>query len=143
MNQEIFIDNIEKTTIENNYYRKVLYTSPTNKQQLVVMSIKAGEDIPYEIHNENDQFIRIEKGSGVLLVGPNKKSYVLHDGSAFIIPANTWHQVINNSNDVLKLYTIYSPAHHPHDRIDVERPADVSNDRYNHFVKSNHKKFIY
>lgn len=118
----IYITNIENETVKNKFFRHVLFTS--GNQQLVVMSIKPKEDIPFEIHPNNDQFIRIEKGQGTLLVGPEKKSkYDLSDGIAFIIPANTWHQVINNSEtEDLKLYTLYSPPHHPSGKIDVNRP---------------------
>ncbi len=123
---DIFISNIERETNNNNYYRKVVYTS--QNQQVVLMSIKPGEDIEYEIHPNNDQFIRVEKGQGLLLVGPKKESkYKLSDGSAVVIPANTWHQVINTSDKIdLKLYTIYSPPHHPHDKVDVSRPRDTN-----------------
>jgi mannose-6-phosphate isomerase-like protein (cupin superfamily) len=119
---DIFITNIETETIHNDFYRKVLYTS--QNQQIVVMSIKPKEDIEYEIHPDNDQFIRIEKGTGILLIGPKKESqYKLSDGVSVIIPKGTWHQVINTSDvDMLKLYTIYSPPHHPHDKVDVTRP---------------------
>jgi len=124
---DIFIANIDKETIQNKFFRKVLYT--TERQQIVLMSIKPQEDIPFEIHPNNDQFIRIEKGSGVLYIGPKKESnYELSDGVAMIIPAGTWHQVINTSNtDDLKLYTIYSPPHHPPDTVDINRPDKCHN----------------
>lgn len=122
MNTNIYLTNIETDTINNEYYRKVVYTS--ENQQLVLMSIKPKSDIPKEIHHENDQFIRIEKGNGKLLVGPNEEeSYELTDGSAFIIPRGTWHHVMNTSEtEPLKLYTIYSPPHHPKDTQQVEKP---------------------
>ncbi len=111
--------NIENDTINNEYYRKVIFTS--RNQQLVLMSIKPKDDIPKEIHNDNDQFIRIEKGTGKLYVGPNEKdSYDLTDGVAVIIPAGTWHHIVNISEtEPLKLYTIYSPPHHPRDTLQV------------------------
>lgn len=124
----IFISNIEEETLRNSYYRKVLYTSA--HQQIVVQSIKPKSDIEFEIHNDNDQFIRVEKGTGLLLVGPNKESkYELKDGVATIIPAGTWHQVVNTSDtQPLNLYTIYSPPHHPKDKIDMERPDSCKNE---------------
>jgi len=127
----VFITNIEKETIENNFYRKVLFT--TDNQQLVLMSIKPKDDIPYEIHPENDQFVRIEKGKGLLLAGPNKESkYELFDGVSVTIPANTWHQIINTSeSDRLKLYTIYSPPHHPRGTIEMEKPKQCDNNPAN------------
>lgn len=130
MNPNFFIIDIEKETIANKFYRKVLYTS--KNQQLVVMSIAPKSDIPKEIHNENDQFIRIEKGNGSVHIGENEEhKYDLKDGSAFIVPAGTYHRVINNSNDQpLQLYTIYSPPHHPKDKIDIERPIEKSDLEY-------------
>lgn len=110
-NNRIFIANIEKETLDNTHYRKVLYTS--SNQQLVIQTIKPNSDIKFEVHNDNDQFVRIEKGNGQLIVGEDKQlNYELSDGIAFIIPKGTWHQIINNSSDDLKLYTIYSPPHH-------------------------------
>ncbi|XWV25759.1 maninose-6P isomerase [Tupanvirus soda lake] len=118
----IFITNIEKDTQQNNFYRKVLYTA--GNVQIVLMSIKPKEDIEYEIHPDNDQFIRIEKGNGMLLVGPKRESkYELFDGVAIVIPAGTWHQIINTSNtEDLKLYTIYAPPHHPRDKVEINKP---------------------
>lgn len=114
--------NIEKDTIENKFYRKVLFT--TANQQLVLMSIKPKDDVPYEMHRDNDQFVRIEKGRGQLLVGPDKKpTHELSDGVSVVIPAGTWHQIVNTSDaDDLKLYTVYSPPHHPRDLIEADKP---------------------
>ena len=124
---DIFITNIEKDTIQNKFYRKVVYT--TDRQQIVLMSIKPKEDVEFEIHPDNDQFIRIEKGSGILYVGPKKESrYELTDGVATIIPAGTWHQIVNTSStDDLKLYTIYAPPHHPRDEVQIDRPKQCHN----------------
>lgn len=121
---KIFITNIENDTIQNNFYRKVLYTS--NNQQLVVMNLECGEDISLEIHSLNDQFVRIEKGSGLLIIGKNgEKKYEIFSGVAFIVPANTWHRIINTSSkNKLKLYTIYSPPHHASNKIDIRQPLD-------------------
>lgn len=104
-----FNANIEKDTLENDNYRKVLYTGKHN--QLVLMSLKSREEIGMEIHTDNDQFFRIEKGEGKCIIDGNE--YVLKDGSAIIVPAGAQHNIINTSaTDDLKLYTIYSPAHH-------------------------------
>ena len=141
----IFITNIETETVHNNFYRKVLYTS--KNQQLVVMSIKPKSDIEYEIHPDNDQFIRVEKGKGIALIGPQKESrYELSDGVALIIPAGTWHQIINTSDEIdLKLYTLYSPPHHPHDKVDVERPKQCGGavNNKNHSKNFNRKFQLY
>lgn len=109
----VFVINIEKETLENNLFRKILYT--TTNQQLVVMSIKPFSNIPFEIHPEHDQFIRIEKGVGMALIGSNKEQkFNLSDGISITIPKNTYHEIVNTDpvND-LKLYTIYSPPEHP------------------------------
>ena len=104
-----FNSNIEKDTLENSNFRKVLYTGKNS--QLVLMSLKPKEDIGMEVHTENDQFFRIEKGEGKCVIDGNE--YVLEDGSAIVVPAGAEHNVINTSeNEDLKLYTIYSPAHH-------------------------------
>lgn len=102
-------DNIEKRTIENADFRRVLYT--TAKSQLVLMSLAPNEDIGEEVHAENDQFIRVEAGTGKAFIDGNE--YPLADGSAIVVPAGARHNVINSSEtEALKLYTIYSPAHH-------------------------------
>src|SRR5687768_15014458 len=102
-------DNIEKATLENNNFRKVLYTG--EHSQLVLMSLKPGEEIGEETHDENDQFFRIEGGTGKCMIDGNE--YRIKDGDAVIVPAGAKHNVINtNDNEDLKLYTIYSPPHH-------------------------------
>ena len=104
-----FVSNIEKDTIENENFRKVVYTA--NHSQLVLMSLKPKEEIGMEIHKDNDQFFRIEKGQGKCIIDENE--YEIKDGSAVIVPAGAQHNIINTSaTDDLKLYTIYSPAHH-------------------------------
>ena len=101
--------NIEKDTIENEDYRRVLYTG---KMQLVLMSLKPGEDIPSEVHPEIDQFFRIEQGEAYIKV--NHEEFNLKEDDIIIIPAGSEHYVKNSSEDkVLKVYTIYTPAEHP------------------------------
>ncbi len=104
-----FHANIEKETLENKNFRKVLYTS--KHSQLVLMSLKPQEEIGMEVHSENDQFFRFEKGQGKCIIDGNE--YSVSDGSAIVVPAGAEHNVINVSeSEDLKLYTIYSPAHH-------------------------------
>jgi mannose-6-phosphate isomerase-like protein (cupin superfamily) len=104
-----FNANIEKETLENTNFRKVLYTG--KHSQLVLMSLKPNEEIGMEIHTDNDQFFRFEKGQGKCIIDGN--SYELADGSVIIVPAGAEHNIINtSSSEDLKLYTIYSPAHH-------------------------------
>jgi mannose-6-phosphate isomerase-like protein (cupin superfamily) len=101
-------DNIEKLTKENNNFRKVLYTA--ERSQLVLMSLLPNEEIGSEVHEENDQFFRFEEGSGKVVI--NGLEYEVSDGDAVIVPRGATHNVINTGPDSLKLYTIYSPAHH-------------------------------
>jgi len=104
-----FTTNIEKDTLENDNFRKVLYTA--QHCQLVLMSLQPQEEIGMEIHQENDQFFRFEKGQGKCIIDGNE--YLVSDGSTVIVPAGAEHNVINSSSsEALKLYTIYSPAHH-------------------------------
>lgn len=108
-----FFINIEKETLENRNFRKVLYTA--RHSQLVVMSLKPGKEIGEEVHLENDQFFRFEQGQGKVLIDDNE--YFVKDGDVVIVPAGARHNVINTaSSEELKLYTIYSPPHHK-DRI--------------------------
>ena len=102
-------NNIEKLTLENTNFRKVLYTA--HHCQLVLMSLKPKEEIGLEVHQDNDQFFRFEKGEGKVIIDGNE--YTVGDGDAVIVPAGEEHNVINTSEtEYLKLYTIYSPAHH-------------------------------
>lgn len=104
-----FNANIEKDTLENDNFRKVLYTA--KHCQLVLMSLLPNQEIGMEVHNDNDQFFRFEKGEGKCIIDGNE--YAVSDGSVIIVPAGAQHNVINTSgSEDLKLYTIYSPAHH-------------------------------
>jgi mannose-6-phosphate isomerase-like protein (cupin superfamily) len=104
-----FNDNIEQLTLENDDFRRVLYTAAHS--QLVLMSLKPNEDIGLEVHEDNDQFFRFESGQGRVIIDGNE--YDVKDGSAIVVPAGAEHNVVNRSgSEALKLYTIYSPAHH-------------------------------
>lgn len=102
-----FKENIEESTLSNNNFRKVLYTGV--HCQLVLMSLLPNEDIGMEIHEDNDQFFRFEGGEGKVII--NDTEYSVKDGDAIIVPAGAKHNVTANDSG-LKLYTIYSPAHH-------------------------------
>lgn len=105
-----FHANIESETTENNNFRKVLFTG--NHSQLVLMTLQPGEEIGSEVHNENDQFFRFEEGEGKVIV--ESEEVLVKDGDAVVIPSGTKHNVVNMSqSEPLKMYTIYSPAHHP------------------------------
>jgi mannose-6-phosphate isomerase-like protein (cupin superfamily) len=104
-----FKNNIEKETLENNNFRKVLYTAKYS--QLVLMSLKPKEEIGIETHEKNDQFFRFESGQGKCIIDGNE--YKVTNGDAIIVPAGAKHNIINISDtEALKLYTIYSPPNH-------------------------------
>jgi len=100
---------IEPLTEDNENFRQVLYTG--KHVQLVLMSLLPGEDIGEEVHEENDQFFRIEAGMGKVMIDDTE--YEVEDGDAIIVPAGARHNVMNTSEDeALKLYTLYAPSHH-------------------------------
>ncbi len=123
-----FHADIEKETLENTDFRRVLYTA--HHSQLVLMSLKPGQEIGMEVHAGNDQFFRCEKGTGKCVIDGNE--YQLRSGSAFIVPAGARHNVINTSGtDDLKLYSIYSPAHHKDGVIHkTKKDADASEEEF-------------
>lgn len=124
-----YIGNIEKETLRNDNFRKVLNT--TKLSQLVVMSLLPGEEIGTEIHSDTDQFIRIEEGEAmVILDGEETK---IEDDFAIVIPAGVEHNVINIGDEKLKLYTIYTPAHHPSGTIHkTKAEAEASEAEHHH-----------
>ncbi len=104
-----YVDNIEKLTLANTYFRQVLFTG--QHSQLVLMCLQPREEIGLETHADHDQFFRFEKGQGKVII--NGEEYVVSDGFAVVVPAGAEHNVINTSvSQVLQLYTIYSPAEH-------------------------------
>jgi mannose-6-phosphate isomerase-like protein (cupin superfamily) len=106
-----YVGNIEKQTLKNNYFRQVLFTA--KNAQLVLMCLQQGEEIGNEVHDKVDQFFRIEQGEAKFIFN-GKEEHVVHDGDAVIVPAGTFHNVINTGKGQMKLYTIYSPPNHPH-----------------------------
>lgn len=103
-----FIGNIDDLTVKNQNYRKVLYTA--NNLQLVLMTLKPGEEIGEEVHKDRDQFFRIEKGSGVVVINGKKTS--VEEDDAILIPAGTTHNISNTGKGSLHLYTLYAPPEH-------------------------------
>ena len=104
-----YIDDIEEKTLENNNFRKVLFTG--EHMQLVVMCLKPGEDIGEEVHDHVDQFFRIEQGEAKVII--DGKEDTLKEDMVAIVPAGALHNVVNTGDIDLKLYTIYSPPNHP------------------------------
>ena len=111
---------LEEETVKNENYRKVLFTAPHS--QLVLMSLKPNEEIGEEVH-ELDQFIRIETGKAKAIL--DGEVFELSDGDAVVVPRGTKHNIINISDsELLKLYTVYSPAEHKPGTIQKEKPAE-------------------
>jgi mannose-6-phosphate isomerase-like protein (cupin superfamily) len=120
-------ENIETETLENNNFRKVLYTG--KYLQLVLMSLNAGEDIGEEIHQNNDQFFRFESGMGKCTIDEN--IYHVKEGDVIVVPAGAKHNVINITEEPLKMYTIYGPPNHE-DRIirATKEDADLKPEKF-------------
>lgn len=122
-----YVGKIEQLALANINFRTVLYTS--KHSQLVLMSLKPGEEIGEEIHEDNDQFFRFEKGRGIVIVDGVRHDVL--DGTAVVIPAGAKHNVINTSQtDALKLYTLYSPAHHADGIVHRTRNEAIADDEH-------------
>lgn len=108
-NKKGYHSKLEEETVSNTDFRRVLYTN--EQLQLVLMSLKPGEEIGLETHPDNDQFFRFDAGQGKVII--NATEYEVTDGDAVIVPKGAQHNVINTSEtEALKFYTIYAPAHH-------------------------------
>lgn len=103
-----FVGDIEKLTEGNTDFRRVLYTG--NNLQLVLMSIEPGEEIGAEVHEDRDQFFRVEKGAGEIRIDDNVTRVEADD--AFIVPAGARHNLVNTGDEPLRVYTIYGPPEH-------------------------------
>ena len=105
-----YFGSIEQETLKNTYFRKVLFTG--KHLQLVVMCLQGGEEIGNEVHATVDQFFRVDEGQAKFILN-NKEEHIVGDGDAVVVPAGTWHNVINTSSSApLKLYTVYTPPQH-------------------------------
>lgn len=113
---EPFVVNIDEVTKYNNTFRTALWTG--YYLQLTLMSINVGDDVGLEIHPDFDQFIRIEEGNALVMMGDTKDRFDFQErvceGYAIFIPAGKWHNIINTGNKPLKLFAIYAPPEHPH-----------------------------
>jgi mannose-6-phosphate isomerase-like protein (cupin superfamily) len=103
-----YVSNIEEKTLQNEYFREVLFTGP--QSQLVVMAIVPGGEIGLETHDNIDQFIRIEAGQGKAIL--NGEEHAIEDGTAIVVPAGTAHNIVNTGSEPLKLYSVYTPPEH-------------------------------
>lgn len=123
-----FVDDIEKLTKENSSFRKVLFTG--KHSQLVLMSLKPGEDIGLEVHDNVDQFFRVDAGEGEVLIDGEKTQ--IHDGFAVVVPAGHEHNIVNTGVTELKLYTIYSPPNHPEGTVHETREEAMKAEEEHH-----------
>ncbi len=114
-----FVVNIEAATKQNDFFLIALWTG--EYLQLTLMSINIGDDIGLEVHEDHDQFIRIERGQGVVVMGDSRDQLDFrenfYEDYAIFIPAGKWHNIINTGNTPLKLYSIYAPPEHPRDTV--------------------------
>jgi mannose-6-phosphate isomerase-like protein (cupin superfamily) len=110
-----YVVNIEELTLQNETFRTAAWTG--SQLQMTLMAIQPGEDIGLEVHDNHDQFLRIEQGTARVEMGPTETDLTAQnaeDDFAIFVPAGTWHNIINTGDDVLKLYSIYAPAEHAH-----------------------------
>lgn len=118
-----FVTNIDSAVMRNNNYRRALWTG--KYLQLTLMSIPVGGEIGLEVHPDTDQFIRIENGYGLAMMGSEKNSLnyqrPVKGGFAVFVPAGTWHNILNTGRTPLKLYTVYAPPHHPHGTVQATK----------------------
>ena len=122
-----FIEDIEKRTEDNRAFRRVLYTG--KHMQLVLMSLQPGEDIGEEIHDEVDQFFRVEKGKGEVFI--DGRATKVESDMAIIMPAGARHNIRNTSEQLLQLYTLYAPPEHEDGTVQVTKAdAEASSEHF-------------
>lgn len=110
-----YVVNIEELTLSNENFRTAAWTG--SNMQMTLMTIQPGEDIGLEVHEDHDQFLRIEAGTALVQMGPSAdalETWTAEDDFAIFVPAGAWHNVTNTGGDALKLYSIYAPAEHAH-----------------------------
>lgn len=122
-----FVDDIEKLTEDNTDFRRVLYTG--KNMQLVLMSLKPGEEIGEEVHDDRDQFFRVEQGKGEVLI--DGKRHAVEADDAIIVPAGARHNVVNKGDKPLQLYTLYAPPEHKDGTVHVTKAqADAQEEHF-------------
>lgn len=111
-----FVVDIEEMTLANENFRTAVWTGA--HFQMTLMTIPVGGEVGLEVHPETDQFLRLEQGQARVLMGPAKdtlnQEWRAGDDWSIIVPAGTWHNIVNVGQEPLKLYSIYAPPHHPH-----------------------------
>ena len=130
---EPYVANIEEVTVENDTFRTAIWTGAN--LQVTVMTIQPGEDIGLEVHEDHDQFLRVEEGTGFVQMGPAEDELTfeetVEDDYAVFVPAGTWHNITNTSDEPLRLYSIYAPGEHPHGTVH-ETKADSDAAEHDH-----------
>ncbi len=125
-----YFGSIETQTLQNEFFRKVLFTG--KHAQLVVMCLQPGEEIGNEVHNLVDQFFRVEEGEAKFILN-GKEEHIVSDNDAAVVPAGTFHNVINISKtSKLKLYTVYSPPNHPDGTIHKTKAEAEEAEKHEH-----------
>jgi mannose-6-phosphate isomerase-like protein (cupin superfamily) len=117
-----YVVDIEELTLQNENFRTAAWTG--KNLQMTLMAIQPGDDIGLEVHEDHDQFLRIEEGEARVEMGQSAdqlETWSAEDDFAIFVPAGMWHNIINTGDDVLKLYSIYAPAEHPHGTIHVDK----------------------
>lgn len=124
---------IEDATLSNDTFRTTLWTG--SNLQLTVMSVAPGDEIGLEVHPEGDQFLRVEAGRARVVMGPSRDELPfdreVEDDWAILVPAGTWHNVINTGDDPLRVYALYAPPEHAHGTVHLTR-ADAEADEHHH-----------
>lgn len=119
-----FVANIEAATLDNENYRTTLWTG--HNLQVTLMAIQPGHEIGLEVHQDHDQFLRIEEGQATVYMGPAQdelETWQASNDDAVIVPAGTWHNLINTGDIPLKIYSIYAPPQHPHGTVHLTKEA--------------------
>lgn len=128
-----YVVDIEKETLENTNYRTTLWTG--KHMQMTVMAIAPGDDIGLEVHEDHDQFLRVEQGRGRVQMGPAEDDLSFEeevgDDWVILVPAGQWHNVTNIGDEPLKVYSLYSPPEHPHGTVHPTK-ADSDADEHDH-----------
>lgn len=124
-----YIVDIQEATIENDTFRTALWTGAN--LQLTVMAIQPGDDIGLEVHDDHDQFLRVEEGTGFVQMGPSENELDfeenVEDDYAVFVPAGTWHNITNTGDIPLKLYSTYAPGEHPRGTVhETKAEADAA-----------------
>ena len=124
-----YVVDIQEATVENSTFRTALWTGAN--LQLTVMAIEPGDDIGLEVHEDHDQFLRVEEGTGFVQMGPNENELDFEanaeDDFAVFVPAGTWHNITNTGEIPLKIYSIYAPGEHPRGTVhETKAEADAA-----------------